>query len=171
MGQYHEAASQGDIETLKKAPPDLRDDVFICACAAEGGHLDTLKWLREHEYVWDVTTCSWAAAKGHIHIIKWARDHGCPWNENTCWYAADKGQLETLQWLRNNGCPWDEYVHIFSALNGHMDVVKWANKHGCPRHEDTCPNDPWHPSIDGLITLSNGRREWYYHGYFIMREV
>jgi len=53
--------------------------------------------------------CSHAARGGHLEVLKWAREHGCPWNENgycVCDDAASGGHLEVLKWAREHGCPW-----------------------------------------------------------------
>ena len=49
-----------------------------CANAAEGGHLETLKWLRGHDCPWDVRTVEQATAAGHDDVLQWALDNGCP---------------------------------------------------------------------------------------------
>jgi len=46
--------------------------------AAEGGHFELLKWLREMGCPWDYRTCAEAAAKGHFEMLKWAIENGCP---------------------------------------------------------------------------------------------
>jgi len=106
-----------------------------CANAAEGGHLEVLKWARENGCPWDERTCANAAEGGHLEVLKWARENGCPWDEGrartrrgrpprgaevgarerlpvgrgrTCANAAKGGHLEVLKWARENGCPWDE---------------------------------------------------------------
>jgi len=53
-------------------------------------------------------TCAYAAEGGHLEVLKWARENGCPWDKQTCAYAAKGGHLEVLKWARENGCPWDE---------------------------------------------------------------
>jgi len=60
-------------------------------------------------------TCSWAAEGGHLEVLKWARENGCPWNERTCSCAAKGGHLEVLKWARENGCPWGEQTCSFAA--------------------------------------------------------
>jgi len=37
---------------------------LACATAADGGHFELLKWLREVGCEWDSTTCSSAAGAG-----------------------------------------------------------------------------------------------------------
>ena len=52
----------------------------------------------------DYRTCSAAAREGHLDILKWARDHGCDWDSETCWFAAQGGHLDVLKWAREHGC-------------------------------------------------------------------
>jgi hypothetical protein len=81
-----------------------------CTLAAEGGHLEVLKWLHEHHAPWDEWTGMAAAGngnKGHLDVLKWLRQHDCPWDTLTCDCAASSGNLEVLRWAREHGCPWD----------------------------------------------------------------
>jgi hypothetical protein len=82
-----------------------------CSRAAESGHLEVLKWAREHDCEWDAATCSGAAMTGELEVLQWAR-HRCPWDEETCELAADRGELEVLEWAIEHGCPGGErYAH------------------------------------------------------------
>jgi hypothetical protein len=57
-------------------------------------------------------TCSGAAEHGHLEVLKWAREHDCPWDEGTCVAAADNGNLEVLRWAIEHGCDGGEmYAH------------------------------------------------------------
>ena len=51
---------------------------------------------------------AYAAREGHLEILKWAREHGCEWDSFTCANAALGGHLETLKWARENGCEWED---------------------------------------------------------------
>jgi len=31
--------------------------------------------------------CEAAAGGGHLDVLRWAREHECPWDENTVWRA------------------------------------------------------------------------------------
>jgi hypothetical protein len=53
---------------------------------------------------------SYAAEGGHLEVLKWAHENGCPWDARTCWAAAKAGHLEVLQWARENGCPWNKWT-------------------------------------------------------------
>jgi len=111
-----------------------------CYYAAAGGHLDVLRWAREHECPsassWtgdSVCVCMVAAQGGHLDVLQWAREHGCPWpHALTCALAAKGGHLEVLRWARENGCPWDHRTAEFAAQGGHTEVLQWAREHGCP---------------------------------------
>jgi len=49
----------------------------FCAAAAQGGHLEVLKWLRDNGCPWGAKTCTCAAVEGHLEVLKWAREQGC----------------------------------------------------------------------------------------------
>ena len=63
-------------------------DVSTCASAAEGGHLDILKWLRENDCPWDLDTLMSAIGQvglrgphrgeRHLELISWAKANGLP---------------------------------------------------------------------------------------------
>jgi hypothetical protein len=68
---------------------------------------------------WGEYTCACAAENGHLEILKWVRNslvtfgNACLWNSNVYYYAASNGQLDVLKWARyslvtfGNGCDWD----------------------------------------------------------------
>ena len=59
------AAQQGNLEMVKYCVAnECPIDADACACAAQNGHLEVLKYLREEvKAPWDSRTASWAAAK------------------------------------------------------------------------------------------------------------
>jgi hypothetical protein len=99
-----------------------------------GGHLEVLRWAREHGCGWDEWTCARAAADGHLEVLKWAREHHCPWHEDLddedvdcCLLAAQGGHLEVLKWLREHDCPWSESTAcMYAASDGQLEILKWA---------------------------------------------
>ena len=121
-------------------------DGWVCSGAANGGHLEALKYLRglDPPCPWNSLTFSWAAEGGHLEILKWARsqDPPCPWDWETCMKAAYKGHLDVLKWLRSQDppCPWNERTCSWAAEGGHLDVLRWARAQEppCPWDEDTC---------------------------------
>ena len=42
-----------------------------------GGHLDVLKWLRQHGCPWDGWTIQKATEEGNFELRDWAVKHGC----------------------------------------------------------------------------------------------
>ena len=68
---------------------------------------------------------------GHLEVLRWAREHGCPWDDMTMQSAAVCGHLEVLQWAREHGCPWhadlenkDVDCCTLAAQDGHLEVLK-----------------------------------------------
>ena len=59
--------------------------------------------LRANCCPWDVFTCARAANGGHLEVLQWLHANGCQWDAHTCSSAAEGGHLEMLQWLRANG--------------------------------------------------------------------
>jgi hypothetical protein len=45
---------------------------------------------------WDERTCRFAAEGGHLDILKWARKNGCPWDFRTCANATFEGIRRNL---------------------------------------------------------------------------
>ena len=141
MSRVIQAAAHSDyLDVLKKYWSDIPEDkkkilmpADTCAWAAEGGHLETLEWLRSQGCAWDERTCTYAAEEGHLNCLQWARSEGCPWDESTCSSAAERGHLEVLRWARDNGCPWQaDEICDMAAQCGHLSVLKYARSQGCP---------------------------------------
>ena len=55
--------------------------------------------VRSHENgcPWYKDTCSEAAEGGHLEVLKYAHENGCPWDEETCSKAARGGHLEAAR--------------------------------------------------------------------------
>ena len=133
------AAEGGHLEVLRWARANgCPWSHMTCKAAARSGHLEVLKWMRANGCPWNTETCSGAAEGGHLEVLKWARENGCPWNELTCMFAASGGQLEVLQWARANGCGWDKGTCRAAAQSGHLEMLQWACANGCPWDEQTC---------------------------------
>ena len=91
------AAHHGYVDVLESDIPEekklLLVDARTCACAAVGGHLETLQWLRSQGCPWDERACAFAALDGHFEILKWLKSEGCPWDANTALL-----QLRVVTW-------------------------------------------------------------------------
>nr|UDO47820.1 hypothetical protein [Pandoravirus massiliensis] len=73
----HNLCGSGSANSSRDAGVDDRRDWWgphLCACAARGGHVDVLKWLRSPEVRcrWDATTLLAAITGGHAHVLDWA---------------------------------------------------------------------------------------------------
>jgi hypothetical protein len=49
----------------------------VTATADYGGHLETLKLLRQYGYPWNANVVYWAEREGHVERAEWARNNGC----------------------------------------------------------------------------------------------
>ena len=123
---------------LKQGKHGLESQKTLCSGAAEGGHLEVLRWARANGCPWSHMTCKAAARSGHLEVLKWMRANGCPWNTETCSGAAEGGHLEVLKWARENGCPWNELTCMVAAKEGHLEVLQWARANGCQWNTNTC---------------------------------
>jgi hypothetical protein len=106
-----------------------------CDAAAGGGHLEVLRWAREHGATWHEETCIAAARGGHLAVLQWLREHDCPWNSNVSYDAALGGHLEVLQWMRENdaderrGRVWDEFlVRAYADGPRKQEVLTWLDQ-------------------------------------------
>jgi hypothetical protein len=61
---------------------------YPCEQAAYHGHLEVLKCLRSRNpsRPWNKWVCAYAANNGHLGTFRWARENGCPWDEKA-WYV------------------------------------------------------------------------------------
>ena len=63
-----------------------------------------LKRLHNNGCPWDTETCYAAAEGGHLATLQWAREHHCPWNEDIVrTFAAHYGHVDMLRWLDEQG--------------------------------------------------------------------
>ena len=139
----------------------------VCRGAAQGGHLEALKFLRglDPPCPWDGWTCNFAAEEGHLEVLKWLRsqDPPCPWDERTCLGAAEEGHLEVLKWARSQDppCPWDEWTCALAAKGGHLEVLKWARSEDppCPWSRSECRETASNYGHEHIVKWINQRRQ------------
>ena len=62
----------------------------VMGCAAYGGNLELVQWLRGNGCPWDLRTCHWAVEYGHVEVLRWARENGCGWLAETRFMAHAK---------------------------------------------------------------------------------
>jgi len=105
------AADQGNLEMVKYCVAnECPIGTYACANAAQNGHLEVLKYLREEvKAPWGWTTAANAAAKGHLHILEYLVERKYDqYNVHACWFAAENGHLDCLKYLHETAkAPWD----------------------------------------------------------------
>ncbi len=139
------AVKQGNMEMVKYC---VANECPICvsACenAAEHGHLECLKYLREEAKApWDVGTAYVAAGNGHLHILEYLVERKYDkYDVLTCEWAAMNGQLDCLKYLHETAkAPWDDYSVREAHKNNHPECVQYLLDNDCPipydwRYED-----------------------------------
>lgn len=134
---YYLAAKNGHFELVKWIGKHHPWKISACEGAAEGGHLNILKWLIDQGFPCGNSLCTYAALGGHVHILEWLWDQGYNFSETTCARAAEGGHFEVIKWLRDKNCPWDDLTCEFAKNCGHLDILKWCIENGCDCDYDT----------------------------------
>ena len=136
VGTINMAADQGNLEMVKycvanKCP--VKE--FACACAAENGHLEVLKYLHEEAKApWDSSTASWAAANGHLHILEYLVERKYDqFNTSACINTAKNGYLDCLKYLHETAkAPWGFWSVYHAHENNHPECVQYLLDNNCP---------------------------------------
>ncbi|WZN65524.1 putative ankyrin repeat protein [Chloropicon roscoffensis] len=129
---------------------------WACVNAAQGGHLDVLKFLVAEGCPFNRDEiCDQSALHGHIHVLEWLRwERGAPLRPSTCASAAAGGHLEVLKWLVNVAqCPFDVNTCVAAAKAGHLDVLKWARANGAPWDENVTTAAAYKGRLEALIWM------------------
>ena len=136
VGTILRAAYQGNLEMVKYCVANkcyIGEDV--CASAAQNGHLEVLKYLREEvKAPWDFYTAAWAAENGHLHILEYLVEHKYDkYDVFACWKAAKHGHLDCLKCLHETAkAPWDKEVLREAHENNQTECVQYLLDNDCP---------------------------------------
>ncbi len=130
------AARQGNLEMVKycvakKCPIST----WACAYAAENGHLECLKYLREEAKApWGSTTANCAALKGHLHILEYLVERKYDqYSAYACENAAEFGHLDCLKYLHETAkAPWDYRAVRKAHEKNHPECVQYLLDNDCP---------------------------------------
>ncbi len=128
-------ATKGRLDLLKwvKEKMNLTIDSVVGDAAIKAKQVDTLNWLiSDCGYTFTSRSMLKAVEGGHLDTVKALREGGCEWDSWSCAHAARDGHLSILQYLRENGCPWDETTCDYAMRSGHFGILSWAVKNGCP---------------------------------------
>jgi hypothetical protein len=130
------AALQGNLEMVKycvakKCPIN----VFACANAAQNGHLEILKYLREEvKAPWDFYTAAGAAENGHLHILEYLFERKYDqYSELACANAAMNGHLDCLKYLHETAkAPLDSRAVEEAHWRKQTDCLQYLLDNNCP---------------------------------------
>ena len=133
------AADQGNLEMVKYCVAnECPIDECACACAAENGHLECLKYLREEAKApWDWSTAIWAALNGHLHILEYLVERKYDqYSELACAYAAENGHLRLFEVLaRNRQSAVGLWSGTRSAREHQTECLQYLLDNNCPLPE------------------------------------
>jgi len=138
VGTINAAVRQGNLEMLKYCVAnECPVNEYACAGAANGGHLECLKYLHEEgKAPWDSGTAYLAASNGHLHILEYLFERNYRCNVDACSYAAENGHLDCLKYLHETAkAPWSSWVVRYAHENKHPDCVQYLLDNNCPLPE------------------------------------
>ena len=119
-------------------------DAGACACAADKGHLECLKYLHEEAKApWTYHTASWAAENDHLHILEYLVESNYDqFDRFACWESAKHGHLDCLKYLHETAkAPWNFWAVQGAHNNNHTECLQYLLDNNCPlptgwRYED-----------------------------------
>ena len=130
------AAVQGNLEMVKYCVAnECPIDVEACAFAADRGHLECLKYLREEAKApWDLGTAIWAAKNGHLHILEYLVERKYDqYSEWACGLAAESGHLDCLKYLHETAkAPWDYRAVRKAHKYNETECLQYLLDNNCP---------------------------------------
>jgi hypothetical protein len=132
----HTAAEQGNLEMGKYCVAnECPINAEACACAAQNGHLEVLKYLREEvKAPWNLGTAIRAAHNGHLHILEYLVERKFDkYDEWACEYAAKFGHLDCLKHLHETAkAPWNSQAVYYAHEKNHPECVQYLLDNDCP---------------------------------------
>ena len=132
----HAAARQGNLEMVKYCVAnECPIDEWACTCAAENGHLEVLKYLREEvKAPWGWGTAAWAAQNGHLHILEYLVERKFDeYDHWACQWAAENGHLDCLKYLHETAkAPWDDFAVREAHKKNQTECLQYLLDNNCP---------------------------------------
>jgi hypothetical protein len=110
-------------------------DESACLGAIKGGHVDTLRCLREHGCPWNAEVVRRnVAQKGSIAMMEYLQQQGllATAAQLTAMLniAAANNRLAAAQWLRQQGAQWPHRLK-YNIKYWRGDTLVWARQQGC----------------------------------------
>ena len=133
------AAYQGNLEIVKYCVAnECPINESACNGAAQNGHLEVLKYLRETAQApWNSSTAALTAGNGHLHILEYLVERKFDeFTDGACAAAAQNGQLDCLKYLHETAkVPWDSWAVRWAHNYKHPDCVQYLLVNNCPLPE------------------------------------
>ena len=105
------------------------------AIAAEGGHLECLKWLFHALGCSNLEDEWWlygfAADGGHLEICIWLLENGAPLYSEAFNSILQAGNLEVAQWGMQNGAVFDNETFLVATSSGRIELLEWLKLNNC----------------------------------------
>ena len=139
------AADSGNIEMIKYCVAnECPMNSGACACAANSGDLECLRYLHEEVNApWNAHTAAWAALKGHLHILEYLVEREYDqYDEYACANAATNGHSDCLKYLHETAkAPWDSCAVQDAHKDNQPECLQYLLDNDCPlprgwRYED-----------------------------------
>jgi len=135
-GPINAAAEIGNLEMIKYCVAnECPINEWTCAWAAQNGHLECLKYLREEvKAPWGWLTAAWAAQNGHLHILEYLVERKFDqFNTYVCFVAVENGHLDCLKYLHETAkAPWDSRAVFWAHKNNNLKCLQYLLDNDCP---------------------------------------
>ncbi|CAL6328794.1 unnamed protein product [Bathycoccus prasinos] len=130
------AAEKGNLEMVKYCVAnECPMDLMACARAAQNGHLECLKYLREEAKApWYWYTATRAAKYGHLHILEYLVERKFDkYNESACRWAAMNGHFDCLKYLHETAkAPWNYHAVGVAHRYNQTECEQYLLDNNCP---------------------------------------
>ena len=139
VGPINAAAYHGNLEMVKYCVANKCPiGEYACACAADRGHLECLKYLREEAKApWNYETALWAARNGLLHVLEYLVERKYDkFDGGACECAARRGHLDCLKYLHETAkVPWDYMAVRAAHEENQTECVQYLLDNNCPLPE------------------------------------
>jgi Ankyrin repeats (3 copies) len=136
-GILADTASSGNVEMTAwvKQQPGVTCRRRAMAAAAAQGHTAVCEFLHAEGCPWDSSACSSAARNNHVDTLRWLREHDCFWNsDQSLIHAAEAGSVQVLAYMLEQGVVIDaaSLTHLLSAAGAfnQLAAAQWLRQQG-----------------------------------------